>query len=73
MRCTPNAITQKVFNLNENYLIAELSNDQAHVLLTNLNKALDVVDLEDGGVRILLSESGEHQVSGHFNYDGGYE
>ena len=59
--------------MNENTIIAELSNDQAHALLTNLNKALDVVDLDDGGITVLLSESGEHQVSGRFNYDGGYE
>ena len=63
---------QKEANLNESTIIAELSIDQAHALLTNLSKALDVVD-QDTGIDLTLSESGEHQVSGRFNYDGGYE
>ena len=63
---------RKELPLNEEHIVAELSVDQAHELITSLSKAIDVVDSE-AGIDLLISNSGEHQVSGRFEYSGGFE
>ena len=58
--------------LNVDHIVAELSVDQALELINSLSKAIDVVDSE-AGIDLLISNSGEYQISGRFEYSGGFD
>ncbi len=58
--------------MNDNQIVDELTVHQAQDLIDALNKAVANVDPEDG-IDLLISNSGEYQISGRFEYSGGFD
>ena len=58
--------------MNDNKIVAALTVNQAQDLINALNKAVENVDPEDG-IDLLISNSGEYQISGRFEYSGGFD
>ena len=58
--------------MNDNQIVAELTVNQAQDLIDALNKAVENVDPKDG-FDLLISNSGDYQISGRFDYSGSFD